>query len=166
MRTEDLRHAAQQAIEAACPVEPLPAEDQIRNDHSPECREIATRFSVREWPGLTAADLLGNPSPSLLTPTAFRYYLPAMMVRSMERRRELDCFPRSLVSGLAPAGGKPSEHSRPELTGFTHGQVLAILAFLRYFEASESEDSLPNESARRVVARAIKYWSDLAGEPA
>jgi hypothetical protein len=166
MRTEDLRRAAQQAIEAAFPVEPLPAEDQLRNDHCPECREIAARFSVRAWPELTAADLLGNPSPSLLTPTAFRYYLPAMMSRSMESRRELDCFPASLVSGLSPAGGKPSEHSRPKLTGFTHGQALAIVAFLRHFEACESEDSLRNESARRVVARAIKFWSGLAGVPA
>ena len=165
MRAEDLRRAAQQAIEAAFPVEPLPAEDQLRNDHCPECREIAARFSVRAWPDLTAADLLGNPSPSLLTVASFRYYLPAMMIRSMERRRELDCFPGSLVSELSPTGGKPSEHARPKLTGFTHGQVLAILAFLRYFEASESENLLRDEGARRGVARAIKYWSGLAGEP-
>jgi hypothetical protein len=166
MRTEDLRHAAQRAIEAAFPVEPLPAEDQIRNNHCPECREIATRFSVRAWPDLTAADLLGNPSPSLLTSTAFRDYLPAMMSRSMERRRELECFPASLVGGLSPAGGKPSAHGRPKLTGFTDGQMLASLAFLRHFEACESEDSPQNESARRAVARAIKYGSGLAGVPA
>lgn len=83
----------------------------------------------------------------------------------MERRRELDCFPGSLVSELSPTGGKPSEHARPMLTGFTHGQVLAILAFLRYFEASESENLLRDEGARRGVARAIRYWSGLAGEP-
>jgi hypothetical protein len=166
MHTEDLRLVAQQGIEAAFPIEPLPEEDQLRNDHCPECREIAARFSVRPWPDLTAADLLGNPSPSLLSATAFRYYLPAMMIRSMERGRELDCFPMSLVSELSPAGGKPSEHNRPKLTGFTQGQVSAVLAFLRHFEASVSEELLHDESGRRVVARAIKYWSGLAGEPA
>ena len=164
MRTEDLRQMAEQAIEAAFPVEPLPAADQIRSEHCPECREIAARFSLRPWPELTAADLSGNPSPALLTPAAFRYYLPAMMIRSMERRRELDCFPMSLVGQLSPAGGKPSEHSRPNLTGFTPVQVFAILAFLRYFDAIESGESL--ENSRRVVARAIKYWSGLAHHPA
>jgi hypothetical protein len=109
MRTKDLRHAAVEAIEAAFPIEPVPEGNQVRNDHCPECREIATRFSVRPWPDLSATDRLGDPSPSLLTPTVFRYYLPAMLIRSM--------------------------------------------------------DSSQNESARRVVARAIKYWSGLAGEP-
>ena len=166
MRAEDLGKAARQAIEAAFPVEPLPTSEQIRNDHCQECRELAARFSVRPWTELTVADLSGNPSPSLLTAAAFRYYLPAMMLRSIEGRRELDCLPRSLVSELSPAGGKPSEKGRDRLTGFTDGQVLAILAFLRHFEASESADLLDDKSGRRVIARAIKYWSGVAGEPA
>ena len=161
-QAEDLRNAARRAIEAAFPIVPLPTAEQIRNDHCPECRELATRFSVRPWTELTLADLSGNPSPSLLTAAAFRYYLPAMMLRSMEGRRELDCLPRSLVSELSPAGGKPSEHGRDRLTGFTGSQVLAILAFLRHFEASESEELPDDESGRRVIARALKYWSDLA----
>ena len=166
MRTEDLRNAAQQAIEAAFPVSPLPRPEEIRSDHCPECRELAARFSVRPWSDLTVADLSGNPSPSLLTTAAFRYYLPAMMLRSMEARRELDCLPKSLVSELSPAGGKPSEHARDRLTGFTSSQVLAILAFLRHFEASEVEELFDDKSGRRVIARAIKYWAGLTGEPA
>jgi hypothetical protein len=164
MRAEDLRNAARQAIEAAFPVAPLPSPNQMRNDHCPECRELAARFSVRPWPELTLADLSGNPSLSLLTATAFRYYLPAMMLRSMEGGRELDCVPRSLVSELSPPGGKPSEHGRERLAGFTVTQAHAILAFLRHYEASESEQLLDDKSGRRVVARAIKYWSGLAGE--
>ena len=166
MRAEDITNAARQAIEAAFPASPLPTAEQIRNDHCPECRELAARFSGRPWPELTLADLSGNPSPSLLTTAAFRYYLPAMMLRSMEGRRELDCLPRSLVSELSPAGGEPSENSRDRLTGFTGSQVLAILAFLRHVEASESEEVLGDKSGRRVTARAIKYWSGLAGESA
>ena len=165
MRTQELREAAQRAIEGAFPIEPLPDPDQVSNDHCPECRGVAERFSVRPWPELRRADLMGNPSPSLLTSAAFRYYLPAMMLRSMEGRRELDCFPGSLVGALSPAGGKPSEHSRDKLSGFSRGQVQAILAFLRYYEATEAEE-LVTEGAGRVVARAIKYWSGLAEGPA
>ncbi len=166
MRAEDLGKAARHAIEAAFPVAPLPTAEQVLNDHCPECRELAARLSVRPWTELTVADLSGNPSPSLLTAAAFRYYLPAMMLRSIESRRELDCLPMSLVSELSPAGGKPSEHGRERLTGFTDGQVLAILAFLRHFEASESEELRDDKSGRRLISRAIKYWSGVAGDPA
>jgi hypothetical protein len=166
MRTDDLMNAARQAIEVAFPVAPLPTAEEIRSDHCPECRELAARFSVRPWRDLAVADLMGNPSPSLLTTAAFRYYLPAMMLRSMEGRRELDCLPKALVSELSPPGGKPSEHAGDKLTGFTSSQVLAILAFLRHFEASESEELLDDKSGRRVIARAIRYWGGLAGDSA
>ena len=166
MRNEDLMQAARRAIEAAFPVAPLPEADQIRNDHCPECREFAERISVRPWPELRQAHLAGNPSPSLLTAAAFRYYLPAMMLCSMESHRELDCFPAALVSELSPAGGKPSEHRRDKLTRFNVDQVRAIIAFLRHHEATEAEDLLTDASRRRVVTRAIKYWSSLARVPA
>jgi hypothetical protein len=163
MGTEELREVARRAIEGAFPVEPLPAPEQVGSDHCPECRELAARFSVRPWPELGEAELKGNPSPSLLTAAAFRYYLPAMMLRSIEAPRELDSFPASLVSELSPAGGKPSEHARDRLSGFNRSQALAILAFLRHYEASEADDLLTT-GARRVVARAIKYWSGVTGE--
>jgi hypothetical protein len=156
---EELRRGAQRAIEGAFPVEPMPEPEQLRNDHCPECRELAARFSVGPWPRLGQADLMGNPSPSLLPAPAFRYYLPAMMLRSMEGRRALDCFPAALVSELSPAGGKPSDRGRERLAAFSSSQVLAILAFLRHYEASEAEELRASEAARRIVARAIKYWS-------
>src|SRR6188508_412622 len=54
MRTEELREAAERAIEGAFPIEPLPDPDQVRNDHCPECRELADRFSARPWPEIDA----------------------------------------------------------------------------------------------------------------
>jgi hypothetical protein len=39
--------------------------------------------------------------------------------------------------------------------------VRAIVAFLRHAEAAEADES--TVASRRVVARAIKYWSGLAG---
>jgi hypothetical protein len=111
-----LRHAAVGAIEGAFPVAPVPDAREVRNDHCPECREIAGRFVGKAWPAITLADLGPNLPASLLTTAAFRYYLPALMLLSMEARDQLDTLPSSLVGELSPAGGKPSEHDRDRLT--------------------------------------------------
>src|SRR5688572_5049835 len=105
MSSEDLRKAAIAEIEAAFPVDPVPPVDAVTNDHCPECTEIAGRFFGKQWSQIMVSDLSGNPGPSLLTPAAFRYYLPAMMLRSMESPRELDCLPAALVGALSPPGG-------------------------------------------------------------
>jgi hypothetical protein len=166
MVLENARRAVVQAIEAAFPAVPSPRPEDVQSDHCPECTETAARFAGRTWPEIKASDLAGNPSPSLLTPRAFHYYLPALMLQCLKARRELDCLPMSLVSALSPAGGKPSAHVRAKLSGFTADQVGAILSFLRHFEATEMEEGLEDRSRRRVLARALRYWSALAGEAA
>jgi hypothetical protein len=97
-----------------------------------------------------------------------RYYLPAMMVRSLEGERELGIFPDSVVSQLSPPGGKPSERAAVYLAGFTREQVQAILAFLRCRDVSEKvqcskpdwEDEwvLAIPTGDKVLAPAIEYW--------
>ena len=158
MSIDVLRTAAVAAIEGAFPVDPVPPVKQVWNHHCEECGETAMLFAGKKWPDIKVTDLLRNPSPSLLTPTAFRYYLPAMMLRSIEDLRALDCFPDSLVHQLSPPGGKLSEHARPRLTGFTGDQIEAIIAFLRYFEALQLEDDPDDEAGRRGINRAVKYW--------
>ncbi len=64
----------------------------MRNDHCSECQETVGRFMGKRWPEVSVSDLSGNPGPSLLTAPGFRYYLPVMMLRSVEARSELDCL--------------------------------------------------------------------------
>jgi hypothetical protein len=164
MHLEELRRQAAAAIEAAFPVVPVVAASEVENDHCPECSATAAKLAGNPWPQLTKAHLAHDTSPHLLTAAAFRYYLPAMMLRSLEDTRELDDFRNALVGALSPSGGKPSEHDRPKLTGYTGAQVHAVLCFLRCYEASEAMDGERDKVRQRVSARAIKYWSGLLAE--
>jgi hypothetical protein len=158
-----LRTTAIAAIEAAFPLDPVPEVDDVRNDHCPECAELAARFSGKRWDEIALADLARNPSASLLTPVAFRYYLPAMMLRSMEDPRALDTFPYSLVSELSPPGGKPSPDRLATYAGLTTDQATAIIAFLRHYELCQAEETPDDRAGRRVVTRALKCWGEVAG---
>jgi hypothetical protein len=173
---EQIKRDAVDLISAAFPVGDPPSFAEMQNDHCPECEETVARFMGRRWPDISVEDLAGNPGPSLLTPSGFRYYLPAMMVRSLEVERELGILPDSVVGMLSPAGGKLSEYHVPRLTGFTPEQVQAILAFLRCRDVSEKiqcskpdwEDEwvLAIPTGDKVLGRAIEYWEQLAGDAA
>ncbi len=156
------------AIEDAFPVGPPPDDDAMRNDHCDECRGTVVRFAGKRWPDVSIADLSGNPGAMFLTATGFQYYLPAMMLRSIEAPTELDCFPDSVVGQLSPPGGKASAHDH----AFNANQVAAILAFLLAREASEQADGAsadwPEEAVAlvpvsRPLARAITHWRKRLG---
>jgi hypothetical protein len=164
---KELKRDAVAQIQSAFPVAEPPSFADMRNDHCLECQETVALFAGKRWPEVMAKDLTGNPVPGFLTDIGVRYYLPAMMLRSLESERELDCFPDSVVGLLSPAGGKPNKHTAAWLSGHTRGQVRAILAFLRYREGREkvdrSEADWPADwilavPAGRVVTRAIEYW--------
>lgn len=173
---EEVKRNAAAEIRAAFPDADPPTLADMRNDHCLECQETVARFAGKRWLEIAVADLTGNPGPGLLTDTGVRYYLPAMMLQSLEAEGDLDCFPDSVVGLLSPAGGKVSQHDAARLSGYSQKQVKAILAFLRYREARErverSEPDWPAEwvagvPAGRVVSRAINYWERLlAGDAA
>jgi hypothetical protein len=165
---EQMRRDAVLLIGNVFPAGEPPSFAEMRNDHCPECQETAAIFTGKRWPELSFKDLTRNPPLSLLTPAAMHYYLPAVMVRSLEAERELDCVPGDLVSDLSPHDGKPSERQAACYRGFTPGQVRAILAFLRCRDVSEKLDvSQPDwedewvlaiPTGDKVLARAIEYW--------
>ncbi|HZH14959.1 MAG TPA: DUF6714 family protein [Archangium sp.] len=170
---EALRLAAAQVIREAFPAGEPPADQAMRNDHCSECQETVGRFAGKRWPEISVADLSGNPGPSLLTAAGFRYYLPAMMLRSMEARRDLDCFPESVIGELSPPGGKPSAHGKDRLSDFSTQQIQAILAFLMFLEASEKvdgagtdwpEEAIASVPTSRPLARALQYWRGRLSE--
>ena len=99
---EKMKRDAVLLIGAAFPVGPPPSFAEKRNDHCPEGQETAAIFAGKRWPEIRGGDLERNPALSLLTPAAVHYYLPAMMVRSLEAERELDCTPDGVVWLLSP----------------------------------------------------------------
>jgi uncharacterized protein DUF6714 len=168
---ESLRLVAAEAIKQAFPVGTPPTADEMRNDHCPECAEVAARFSGKLWPEVSVADLKGNPGTGLLPVGGWRYYLPALMLRCVEAADELDCVPDSVVWALSPAGGKPHGRDVERLAAFPAGQIAAILAFLRWLEACEkaqwSTPDWPQEAVdavpvRRPLKRALRFWTERA----
>jgi hypothetical protein len=169
-----LRQEAERAIRAAFPEGEAPSPTAMRNDHCPECRETAARFTGKLWSEILASDLLGNPTPGSLTVSGFRYYLPAMMLLSMEFPVELDCLPDGLIGALSPKGRSLSAKDAERLR-FTQAQARAIVAFLRFFELRKkldwSQPDWPDEvilavPTERPLDRAIEFWSARASEDA
>ena len=127
---EELKRKAVAEIRSAFSDAEPPSLADMRNDHCLECQETVRRFAGKPWSEVAVQDLIGNPGPGFLTDIGVRYYLPAMMLHSIEAERELDCFPDSVVGLLSPAGGKPSKRDSARLSGYSREQVKAILAFL------------------------------------
>jgi hypothetical protein len=165
---EDLRNAATRKIEEAFPEGVPPSADAMRNSHCCECEETTALFLGKRWARVAVSDLLHNPAPSLLTAAGFRYYLPAMMVRSMEAPRELDLFPDSVISLLSPPRGAMDDFYARRLEGFSRAQAEAIRAFLGVFErlqedewagAGMTPEAFEDMPLTVQLKRAIDYWT-------
>jgi hypothetical protein len=170
-----LEETATASIRVAFADTVVPGPAEVRNDHCPECQETAGRFAGRRWEEITVDTLLLYPKPSigLLTPGAFRYYLPALMLRCIEAHRALDVLPDAVVAAISPPRAKATSRVEEELRDFTAAQVVAILAFLRVCEMREklesgaSEETLEWTPVDKPLARAIRYWTaraESAGE--
>src|SRR5258708_36756082 len=66
-------------VAAAFPVEPRPPQEALFNNHCDECVEVSNAFGGRPWSEISLFDLLAGGETALLTPAAWRYYLPVML---------------------------------------------------------------------------------------
>jgi hypothetical protein len=166
-----LEDEAKANIRAAFASSEEPSPSKVENNHCPECQETAALFAGRRWDEVSVASLLNpRPSISLLTPAAFRYYVPALMLACIEAPRELDVVPDSLIGSLSPPNAKATGHTAERLS-FTRTQAGAVLAFLRVFElrqridSGQAEDTLQRTLVTRPLARAIRYWTARSVSP-
>jgi hypothetical protein len=168
-----LRHLEKEATASiraafASTTEPSPA--HVQNHHCPECQETSARFAGKRWEDITVATLLLAPKPSisLLTPAAYRYYLPALMVCCIEAPGPLDGRPDELIGCLSRPNAEATAGIDERLRDFTASQVAAILSFLHVCEMREKIENSPSEEAlewatvRKPLARAIRYWTARA----
>ena len=119
----DLRHE----IQAAFPLAPIPeapfAPGRIE-------AEVAAYFSGRAWRAVEANVLRMQPRLlERLSPDAFRYYLPAYLMISIEDPVDHDVLPGLVVSAVAARG--------PDARALTSAQRKVVARFL----ASHVDDS-------------------------
>lgn len=167
---EQLRSDALSLIRAAFSDDDPPAWEEMRNSHCPECLDVSALFAGKRWTEVAVSDLEGNPSPSLLTASAFRFYFPAMMTCTLQDADVLDCFPDELVGVLSLPGGKWSEKDLARFQDLTLEQIGSVVAFLRFMRTREMTDwtavgvpegdveALP---ASKPIERAVHLWDGL-----
>jgi hypothetical protein len=93
----------------------------------------------------------------LLTPEAFRFFIPAYLHVSVVRPDEVDVIPENLVSDLTPPlqEGESAERFRTVVSGFTPEQMQVIRAFMRYWF-----NQIPPKYLIDSDRRAKKFWVD------
>jgi hypothetical protein len=126
-----------QRIEAAFADAQPPDERNITVCNCVECNEIAATFQGKHWNEIPL-DLLRYNSEAMcfFTPEAYRYYLPAYMMASLQDYIAADTITEFIVYGLiAPAEASRVQVYRQKMEGFTSLQRNAIESFLQFLKA-------------------------------
>jgi hypothetical protein len=141
----------------------MPPSAVLMNEHCRECVDTSRLFwdspgSFATWE--VAARREGTCiEAALLTPEAWRYYLPALMTWCVRDTEKVDVLVDNLVHELTPRVGASSEWFAPRAVGFSTDQRRAICSFLAWYQAQEATawsslgSALPND-----VSVAIDYW--------
>jgi hypothetical protein len=124
-------------------------------DYDPEYREVAHAFAGRHWRELSLAFIREHrDSLPLLSPAAFRFFLPAYLLACLDGTEDLDTAPLSVASSLTPPDPRDraaSEAFAQRALSFTPVEASAVCAYL----ATAATDAGISEPS---VARALRYW--------
>ena len=161
------------ATVAAFPDSPGPPADTLLNTHCCECVEVSQAFGARPWRSIGLEDLLAGAETALLTPAAWRYYLPAVITWCVRAPESVDVIQDNLVYQLEPPAASAGEPLRQwfeeRAPGFTNAQRDVIVAYLNWYrERQEAEYADLAMEPPRHVHRALDHWArndDRAGAP-
>ncbi|MDY7096026.1 MAG: DUF6714 family protein [Acidobacteriota bacterium] len=134
---------------------PIPAEGEVVYDNRPEhleCAQIRKRISGRHWRDITAEEI-ANDSSALyfLTPTAFRFYLPAWARLSLVAWDDVDLAPMALLVALETPGLESLKAiHRERMDGLAENQKDALRASLQLLQELH-----PSELSAREIQAAI-----------
>lgn len=152
-----------QEIETAFSETSLPPEAMLMNNHCWECIETSRLFwnaprSFATWQ--EAVRRAGaRVEAALLTPQAWRYYLPALMIWCVRDTEEVDVLVDNLVNELTPPAGAGNEWFAPRARGFTTEQRRAICSFLAWYQArEESQWGALGSEPPSEVSSALDHW--------
>jgi hypothetical protein len=160
---EGATHAVLDLVRNAFPVEPVPGADALLNPHCDECVETSEAFGGRPWPDITLDNLLAGRETALLTPTAWRYYLPAVISWCVREPEAVDVIQDNLVYQLEPP--EPTDKASLQewfderKEGFTSDQRRAIVTYLHWYRVrQEAEYAELDMEPPTHVYRALDYW--------
>jgi hypothetical protein len=151
-------------VAEAFPSEPVPPKDELFNGHCCECVEVSDAFGYKAWAAVSLDELRAGGETALLSPTAWRYYLPAVMTWCVRAPDEVEVIQDNLVYQLEP----PSPADDPGLQqwffermkGFSLLQRQAILGYLDWYrERQEAEYARLAMEPPGNVYRALEYWT-------
>ncbi len=114
----------QHITEAFCDVAP-PPRGNITSCPCPECSEIAQYFAGTTWQGHTPRNLrIHSAALSLLTPAAYRYWLPAFMLAEIDDPETADIIAEGMAYDFTESNLRETRVSQ-----FTQRELKAIAAF-------------------------------------
>jgi hypothetical protein len=127
-----------------------------------ECAEVAEAFRGKHWREVEL-DLLRHQSAAVffMTPGAYRFYLPAYLLASIDRYHEADTMPGSVVFSLTPPREPADEGEFRKRIGLIDAaQAKAIRGFLAFLREAHVED-FPDDQ----LARALSFWTSWVAAP-
>jgi hypothetical protein len=141
----------------------LPPATALLNEHCNECIETSRVFwdtpnSFIAWE--SAAERRGAyVEAALLTPEAWRYYLPALLIWCVRDTGQVDALLNNLAHELTPRADSGRDWFEPRSIGFSPEQRCAIVTFLEWYREHEQAEwaSIGAEHPNEVAA-AIDFW--------
>lgn len=128
---------------------PHPGDDALVSgdvSYDPEYREVARDFRGVTWRRVSPAFVREHADAlALLSPAAFRHFLPAYLLACIVAEAELDTVPFNVIGCLTPPASADSAASAffaSRVGAFTRPEARAICAYLEVSQARGASDAL------------------------
>ena len=136
-----------------------PGEDLLLNRHCDECIEVSEAYRAKTWQDIQLADVIAGRETALLTPEAWRYYLPALLVWCVREPEAVDVLLDNVVYELEPPDVDDKGWFAERAHGFTPAQMRAMIHFLEWYrERQDAEYELLELEPPTHVERALTHW--------
>jgi len=171
---ENLQQIVEGKILAGFDATPYPGDDALVTNQSgcdPESEEVFSDFRGKSWKEVPIEILRKHKEAlPLLTPRAFRYYLPAYMIGCVDSFYDVDVVLDSVLFNLTPPEprrGWEWNFFRERAEQFNEQERDAITSFLELMDRYQRADwaNEENESLRDRVKPALDFWRELTSGP-
>jgi hypothetical protein len=109
-----------------------------------ECHGLSLSFRGRSWQALSVRDVFEH-EIALLSPEAFRYYLPAYLLAALDRQPESWDVRLATIHLLGASEQRMREYLEERFRQLSIQQVETVIAFLEY--VTLTDNSLNAEAA-------------------